>query len=62
LSFATSLRLNVHSKHIQTRLSFFNEGKSSASFCHQVAAWLQDMFCNFYLLKNLKIAKKVNNY
>jgi hypothetical protein len=27
---------------------FSNEGKSAASFCHQVAAW----FCNFYLLKN----------
>ncbi len=34
-----------------------NEGKSAASFCRQVAAWFPDMFCNFYLLKNPKIAK-----
>ncbi len=33
-----------------------NEGKSAASFCLQVAAWVSDMFCNFYLLKNHKIA------
>jgi hypothetical protein len=30
--------------------------KSTASFCHQVAAWVSDMFCNFYLVKNHKIA------
>jgi hypothetical protein len=34
-----------------------NEGKSAASFCHQVAAWFTDMFCNFYSVKNHKIAK-----
>ncbi len=34
-----------------------NEGKSSTSFCHQVAACFPDMFCNFYLVKNPKIAK-----
>jgi hypothetical protein len=33
-----------------------NEGKSAASFCHQLAAWFPDMLCNFYLLKNHKIA------
>jgi hypothetical protein len=33
-----------------------NEGKSAASFCCQVAAWFQDMFGNFYLAKNHKIA------
>jgi len=33
------------------------EGKSAASFCRQVAAWLPDMFCNFYLVKNHKMAK-----
>jgi hypothetical protein len=31
--------------------------KSVASFCRQMAAWFQDMFCNFYLVKNPKIAK-----
>jgi hypothetical protein len=36
----------------------FNEGKSAASFCRQVATWVPDMFCNFYLVKNHKIAKK----
>ncbi len=34
-----------------------NEGKSAASFCRQVAEWFTDMFCNFYLVKNHKIAK-----
>ncbi len=29
-----------------------NYGKSGAGFCHQVAAWVPEMFCNFYLLKN----------
>jgi hypothetical protein len=33
------------------------EGKSAASFCCQVAAWSPDMFGNFYLVKNHKIAK-----
>jgi hypothetical protein len=37
--------------------TLFNERNSAASFCRQVAAWLQDMFCNFYLVKNHKIAK-----
>jgi hypothetical protein len=31
-------------------------GISAASFCHRVAAWVQDMFCNFYLIQNHKIA------
>ncbi len=50
-----------------TRLSLFqasawdplyqknNEGKSAARFCHQVAAWVLDMFWNFYLVKHQKI-------
>ncbi len=33
-----------------------NEGKSAASFCHQVAAWVSDMFWNFYSVKSHKIA------
>jgi hypothetical protein len=32
-----------------------NEGKSADSFCHLVAAWVPDMFCNFDLVKNHKI-------
>ncbi len=36
-----------------------NEGKSAASFCHQVAAWFPDMFCNLYFVKNHKIANKL---
>jgi hypothetical protein len=35
-------------------------GKSGVTFCHQVAAWFPDMFSNFYLLKNHKIAKNSN--
>ena len=36
-----------------------NEGKSAASFCQQVAAWVSDMFCNFHLVKNHKIANNL---
>jgi hypothetical protein len=35
---------------------FFNVGKSAANFCHQVALLVSDMLCNFYLVKNHKIA------
>jgi hypothetical protein len=34
-----------------------NGGKSAASVCRQMAAWFPDMFWNFYLVKNRKIAK-----
>ncbi len=37
------------------------KGKSPASFSHQVAEWFPDMFCNFYLVKNHKIAKNSTN-
>jgi len=30
--------------------------RGNASFCHQMAAWVSDMFYNFYLVKNHKIA------
>jgi hypothetical protein len=33
------------------------KGKSAASFCHQVATWVQNIFWKFYLVKNHKIAK-----
>ena len=33
------------------------EVKSAAGFCHQVAALFPDMFCNFYVVKNHKIAQ-----
>ncbi len=36
-----------------------NEGKSIASFCRQMATWFPDMFCNFYLVKNHKIAENL---
>jgi hypothetical protein len=35
---------------------FCNEGESGASFFCQVAALVPAMFCNFYLVKNHKIA------
>jgi hypothetical protein len=34
-----------------------NEEKTAASVCLQVAAWLPDIFCSFYLAKNYEIAK-----
>ncbi len=30
--------------------------KSAASFCRKVALFVPDRFCNFYLVKNYKIA------
>jgi hypothetical protein len=42
--------------HIAAIGSFGNQGKSAASFCHQVAAWFPDIFWNFYCVKNHKIA------
>ncbi len=33
-----------------------NEDKSAGCVCHQVAAWVTDIFCNFYLEKNYKFA------
>jgi hypothetical protein len=38
-------------QEVDTRVFNF-WGKSAATFCHQVAAWDPDMFCNFYLVKN----------
>jgi hypothetical protein len=39
----------------QDRYLGVNEGKSAASVCRQVAAWVPEMFCNFYFVKNHKI-------
>ncbi len=39
----------------------FNDGKSAAIFCRQVAAWFPNILCNFYLVKNEKIAKSSTN-
>jgi hypothetical protein len=33
-----------------------NKDKSAAKFCRHVAGWVSDMFCNFHLAKNHKIA------
>jgi hypothetical protein len=35
--------------------------KPAASFCHQGAAWVSDMSCNFYLVKNHNIANNSTN-
>ncbi len=35
---------------------YFDQGISVASFCYQVPALIPDMFCNFYSVKNHKIA------
>ncbi len=47
----------VESKDIKLKETIpYNEGKLVARFCHQVAAQVPDMFCNFYLVKSHKIA------
>ena len=38
--------------------TLLNYDKSAASCCHQVAAWVLDMFCDVYLVKKYKI---INN-
>ncbi len=37
------------------QLIYTNEDKSAAHICHQVTAWVHDMFCNFYAAENHKI-------
>jgi hypothetical protein len=37
------------------------QDKSAASFCHQVAAQVMDIFCNIYLMRNHTILNS-NNY
>ncbi len=41
-------------KHVTSDLAF-NEGKSAARFWHKLATWVQDMFCDFYLVKCHKL-------
>jgi len=49
--FSNSVQLDLYIPQL-------NEGKSAASFCHQMAAaWFPDMFCNFYFVKNHKKPK-----
>jgi len=36
------------------KVEILNEGKSAARFCHQVASWVPDMFCDIYLVKSHK--------
>ncbi len=36
-----------------------NERKSAAKICHQVAAWVPDMFCNICAVKSHKIANNL---
>ncbi len=58
-----NLTINIEVGHLNYKKltqcldSSLNEGKSAASFCHQVAVWFPDMFCGYYLVKNPKIAK-----
>jgi hypothetical protein len=37
---------------INLHILAYNEEKTAASFCHQVAAQFIDMFCQFNLVKN----------
>jgi hypothetical protein len=53
LSFTRFLRGN----HKDFYQCIANVAKSAAIFICQVAAWVPDMICNFYLIKNFKIAK-----
>ncbi len=50
LQISNSHNVVVRQNHLQ------NQDKSAARFCHQVAAWVSDMFCDFYLVKKPKIA------
>jgi hypothetical protein len=48
------VRMNIFTTVINSVMIKANEEKSAASFCHQVAALVPDMFSNFYLVKNKK--------
>ncbi len=54
-------KFTFHSKDLekngfQMLRNIHNEGLSAASFCRRVAALFPDVFCNFCLVKNHKIA------
>ncbi len=49
--------LNVYRVFNNNHNHAYKEGKSAASFCRQVAGLVRGTFCNFYLVKNHKIAK-----
>jgi hypothetical protein len=38
------------------RKTLFIRDKSAATFCHQAAAWVPNMLCDFYFAKNHEIA------
>jgi hypothetical protein len=47
--FAVSKKTFLGFKHFD---QLDNLAKSVARLCHKVAAWVPDMFCNLYLVKN----------
>ncbi len=49
--------LSIGKGHKKVYKKLINEGKSAASFCHKVAAWVPDMLSNFYFVKNHQIPK-----
>jgi hypothetical protein len=56
--YTFKMRCSIAKKWFQSYkvLANFREGKSAASWCRQVAASVPGMFCNFYVVKNQKIA------
>jgi len=52
----SGLLANWHNHYVWAKWCRPNKGISAVSFCHQLTAWVPDMFCNFYLVKNPKIA------
>ncbi len=52
-SYKTFFSLSLKTSLVQPAV---NQGKSAASFCRQVAAWVTGMFSSFYLVKNNKTA------
>ncbi len=59
--WTNSIKLFLHNLRNYLRKSSHshkNEGKWAASFCRKVAAFVPDMFCNFYIVKKHNV---VNN-
>ncbi len=52
----SDLLTNWHYHYVRVKWCSTNKGKSAVSFCHQLAAWVPNMFHNFYSVKNHKIA------
>ncbi len=53
------IEYKVYRENTLDRIYQSNWDKSADRLCFQVAAWVSNMFCNFYLVKSHKIEARV---